>query len=113
MAERAVAAGGALRRDEPFGLEEADLGDGDVREVRTQDGEDVADPHQPAGRERGHDPSPPVDDCATPGSACPPLTWTISPHLAQLAPDLLEWYYAQSHWTGTDYFALPPTRWKV
>ncbi len=50
-----------------------------------------------------------VSDCATAGSACPPLTWSISPHLAQLAPDLLQWYYAQSHQTGKDYFTLPPS----
>jgi len=40
---------------------------------------------------------------------CPPLTWTISPHLPRIAPDLLRWYYAQSHQTGSDYFALPPS----
>jgi hypothetical protein len=50
-----------------------------------------------------------VGDCATAGNACAPLTWTISPHLAQLAPDLLQWYYAQSHQTGKDYFTLPPS----
>ena len=33
----------------------------------------------------------------------------ISPHLAQLAPDLLQWYYDQSHQTGKDYFTLPPS----
>ncbi len=48
-------------------------------------------------------------DCKAVNNACPPLTWTISPHLAQLAPDLLDWYYAQSHKTGNDYFALPPS----
>ena len=50
-----------------------------------------------------------LDDCATPDSACPPLTWTISPHLARIAPDLLRWYYDQSHKTKNDYFALPPS----
>ncbi len=40
---------------------------------------------------------------------CPPLTWTISPHLTRIAPDLLRWYYDQSHQTGNDYFALPPS----
>ncbi len=50
-----------------------------------------------------------VTDCATAGNACPPLTWTISPHLAHLAPDMLRWYYDESHKTGQDYFALPPS----
>ena len=48
-------------------------------------------------------------DCPTPDAACPPLTWTISPHLTRLAPDLLDWYYRQSHQTGKDYFTLPPS----
>lgn len=50
-----------------------------------------------------------VAACAKSGSTCPPLTWTVSTHLAYMAPDLLEWYYAQSHKTGMDYFALPPS----
>ncbi len=48
-------------------------------------------------------------DCQNADGACPPLTWTISPHLARLAPDLLDWYYQQSHQTGKDYFTLPPS----
>jgi hypothetical protein len=48
-------------------------------------------------------------DCAGTTAGCPPLTWTISPHLAQLAPDLLRWYYEQSHKSGKDYFVLPPS----
>ncbi|MFO0627067.1 MAG: hypothetical protein U0325_15775 [Polyangiales bacterium] len=47
--------------------------------------------------------------CAAAGAPCPPLTWTISPHLAQLAPDVLRWYYEQARRTGRDYFALPPS----
>lgn len=50
-----------------------------------------------------------LEACQQANNACPPLTWTISPHLARLAPDLLEWYYAQSHLTTKDYFALPPS----
>ncbi len=50
-----------------------------------------------------------VADCQADSGACPPLTWTISPHLADLAPDLLGWYEKQSHQTGKDYFALPPS----
>jgi hypothetical protein len=48
-----------------------------------------------------------LDACAS--GTCPPLTWTISPHLTRIAPDLLRWYYDQSHHTGHDYFALPPS----
>lgn len=43
------------------------------------------------------------------GGQCPPLTWTISPHLTRVAPDLLRWYYDQSHRTGRDYFTMPPS----
>jgi len=50
-----------------------------------------------------------VAACQSGSAPCPPLTWTISPHLAQLAPDLLRWYYDQSHRTGHDYFTLPPS----
>ena len=50
-----------------------------------------------------------LNDCPSANAACPSLTWTISPHLARLAPDLLGWYYGQSHQTGKDYFVLPPS----
>jgi hypothetical protein len=40
---------------------------------------------------------------------CAPLTWSISPHLPKLAPDVLEWYYASALRTGHDYFTLPPS----
>ena len=50
-----------------------------------------------------------LDTCRSGSAPCPPLTWTISPHLTRLAPDLLRWYYDQSHQTGSDYFALPPS----
>ena len=43
------------------------------------------------------------------GAACPPLSWSISPHLARLAPDMLHWYYRQAATTGRDYFLLPPS----
>ena len=42
-------------------------------------------------------------------NACPPLSWTLSPHIAQLAPDMLHWYYQQARVTGRDYFLLPPS----
>lgn len=50
-----------------------------------------------------------ITDCAANGAACAPLTWSISPHLARLAPDLLAWYYDQSHRSRRDYFVLPPS----
>ncbi|MBK7778367.1 MAG: hypothetical protein IPI43_30380 [Sandaracinaceae bacterium] len=50
-----------------------------------------------------------LDRCAGASPACPPLTWTISPHLPELAPDVLEWYYEAAESTGSDYFALPPS----
>lgn len=48
-------------------------------------------------------------DCEQANNSCAPLTWSISPHLPHLAPDVLEWYYASSHQTGKDYFILPPS----
>ncbi len=50
-----------------------------------------------------------VATCVSGSGPCPPLTWTVSPHLTRLAPELLRWYYDQSHRTGHDYFALPPS----
>lgn len=47
--------------------------------------------------------------CRDAAPKCPPLTWTISPHLPDIAPDVLEWYYQAAHSTGADYFALPPS----
>jgi hypothetical protein len=50
-----------------------------------------------------------VARCADASPACPPLSWTISPHLPDLAPDILAWYYEAATSTGSDYFALPPS----
>ena len=50
-----------------------------------------------------------VFDCEQDDNSCAPLTWSISPHLPRIAPDVLEWYYAMSHRTGKDYFMLPPS----
>lgn len=50
-----------------------------------------------------------METCRSGSAPCPPLTWTLSPHLPRLAPDLLRWYYEQSHQTGNDSFALPPS----
>lgn len=48
-------------------------------------------------------------DCAKPGGTCPPLTWSLSPHISRLAPDVLQWYYQSARATGKDYFTLPPS----
>ncbi len=48
-------------------------------------------------------------DCEVTGSPCAPITWSISPQLPDLAPDVLAWYYELSHQTGSDYFTLPPS----
>ena len=50
-----------------------------------------------------------IDNCASSPATCAPLTWSLSPHLAELAPDVLEWYFATSEGTGQDYFILPPS----
>jgi hypothetical protein len=50
-----------------------------------------------------------VAECAASPNDCAPLTWSVSPHLARLAPDVLGWYYAKSHETKRDYFVLPPS----
>jgi len=47
--------------------------------------------------------------CREGEKSCPPLTWSISPHLPRIAPDVLNWYYAMGHETGKDYFMLPPS----
>lgn len=47
--------------------------------------------------------------CEQNADVCAPLTWSISPHLHDLAPDVLEWYYAAARSTGQDYFTLPPS----
>jgi len=48
-------------------------------------------------------------DCENAARSCAPITWTISPHLNRIAPDVLAWYYESTHRTGRDYFALPPS----
>jgi len=40
---------------------------------------------------------------------CFPLLWSVSPQTLHLAPDMLKWYYNQSHLTKNDYFVLPPS----
>jgi len=50
-----------------------------------------------------------LSDCEQAKNTCEPLTWSISPHLPHLAPDVLQWYYESSHRTGKDYFTLPPS----
>jgi hypothetical protein len=42
-------------------------------------------------------------------AGCFPLVWSLSPHLFEFAPDILDWYYNQSYTTGQDFFMLPPS----
>jgi hypothetical protein len=48
-------------------------------------------------------------DCEKADNSCEPITWSISPHLSYLAPDVLQWYHRQTRQTGKDYFTLPPS----
>jgi hypothetical protein len=48
-------------------------------------------------------------DCEQVDNSCEPITWSMSPHLAIIAPDVLEWYYESTRQTGKDYFTLPPS----
>jgi GxGYxYP putative glycoside hydrolase C-terminal domain len=40
---------------------------------------------------------------------CFPISWTISPHMLYLAPDILRWFYSQAKNTTQDFFLLPPS----
>ena len=40
---------------------------------------------------------------------CPPIGWTISPRLPDLAPAWVEWYYKTAHQTGADSFLFGPS----
>lgn len=48
-------------------------------------------------------------DCASEDDACAPLSWSMSPHLSWIAPDILGWYYEALAETGNDTFTLPPS----
>ena len=50
-----------------------------------------------------------LSDCEKAENSCEPITWSISPHLPHLAPDILKWYYESTRRTGKDYFILPPS----
>ena len=43
------------------------------------------------------------------GKACQPLLWSLSPHLINKAPDMMQWYYDAAKQTGADFFVLPPS----
>ena len=47
--------------------------------------------------------------CAADASLCEPITWSMSPQLPRLAPDVIAWYYEGAAETGRDYFTLPPS----
>jgi hypothetical protein len=46
---------------------------------------------------------------AAPPGGCFPLLWTLSPHLARFAPDMLRAFHNQTLVTGADAFILPPS----
>jgi hypothetical protein len=48
-------------------------------------------------------------ECAAPAGCGYPLGWSISPHLLQVAPDMLRWYAAAAAATAHDYLVLPPS----
>ncbi len=50
-----------------------------------------------------------LEDCRQPVNSCEPITWSISPHLPTIAPDVLTWYFDVGRETGKDYFMLPPS----
>jgi hypothetical protein len=47
--------------------------------------------------------------CRPPAAPCAPLLWTLSPHLARAAPDIMRWFFASAAATQRDYFVLPPS----
>jgi len=50
-----------------------------------------------------------LEFCEQRGDCGVPLMWSMSPHLAYLAPDWLQWYYENNNKTGMDVFMLPPS----
>lgn len=52
-----------------------------------------------------------VAACAAPGARCPPLSWTLSNRMADVAPAVVRWFYAQAAATGRDSFLLGPSGW--
>jgi len=40
---------------------------------------------------------------------CFPLTWTLSPNLIRIAPDILRWYMRKAEKSGNDWFIFPPS----
>lgn len=51
-----------------------------------------------------------VKRCSAGGEkSCFPLLWSMSPHVLQVAPDWIHWYYAKAASTGFDWFTLPPS----
>ena len=50
-----------------------------------------------------------LSQCSNNMTVCFPLAWTLSPHLLNVAPEILKWYYLNSYSTGRDYFVLPPS----
>lgn len=50
-----------------------------------------------------------VERCGYPAAPCAPLLWTLSPHLARAAPDIMRWFFAAAAASQRDFFVLPPS----
>ena len=50
-----------------------------------------------------------VERCGYPAAPCTPLLWTLSPHLARAAPDIMRWFFAAAAASQRDFFVLPPS----
>jgi hypothetical protein len=46
------------------------------------------------------------DSCAKPGAVCPPLAWTMSNRMMDIAPVILRWWYGRA--TPADAFIMGP-----
>jgi hypothetical protein len=50
-----------------------------------------------------------VNKCIKDPTSCFPLTWTLSPNLIHISPEIMRWYYKQASQTGQDWFIMPPS----
>ena len=51
-----------------------------------------------------------VQLCANATTPCFPFTWTLSPNLLAMAPNMIRWYYSMAAQTGSrDFFIMPPS----
>ncbi|GMH96003.1 hypothetical protein TrVE_jg11004 [Triparma verrucosa] len=50
-----------------------------------------------------------VSRCRDSDKKCFPLSWTTSPQLKYILPDMMRYFYEEAERTGRDYFVLPPS----